>query len=307
MLRYSVLPGERFVNATCFRTHVGGAESNVCAALSQLGRRCGWTSALPNNALGKLILNKLNEVGVDTSTVQLIDHGRVGTYYLESSLPPRASTIFYDRAESAFTKLKAADINLDAILDTAIIHVTGITPSLGDRPREALTTVVQEARRRGVLVSFDINYREKLWSPTEAAEVITTFTEQADILFCSLRDAVRLFGSAQGGSNAINVLRERTSASLIVVSMGDRGIHAIYENSEFSIPAIHTAVVDRPGAGDAMVAGILDGYLDGDVLTGLKRGAVLASMALSHRGDMVCTSRQEIAAAMSSTEEDIMR
>lgn len=307
LLRYSVLPHEHLASASSFRVHVGGAESNVCAALAQLGRRSAWVSALPDHALGKLILRRLQEAEVDTSAVRLIEGGRVGTYYLESSPPPKATTVIYDRADSAFTRLTAADLDLGEILDTAIIHSTGITPALGPNPRALLTTLFREARHQGVKVSFDVNYREKLWTPEEASSTLAPFLQAADILFCSLRDACRLFGAAPDGADAARTLRQHSAAELIVISMGPHGIYAEYDLEKYSVPAAPTVVVDRPGAGDAMAAGVLDGYLAGDVPGGLTRGAVLASIALSHYGDMISTSRKELDAATETAPGEIIR
>lgn len=307
MIRFSVPAGEYLANSTHFSVHAGGAESNTCAALARLGRRTGWFSALPDTSLGKFILTRLNKAGVDTRGVFLTDDGRVGTYYLQSLHPPLANTVEYDRSGSAFSMYGIEDIDLDRLLDTRIIHLTGITPALGARPREAFLAVVQEAKRRGVLVSFDVNYRERLWSLSEARVTLTGPLRQADIVFCSLRDAIRLFGSPADEVAAAAVLRELTDARLIVISLGERGILAHYDGRNHILPAVPTTVIDRPGAGDALAAGILHGVLDDDIPRGLKHGTVLASIALSHFGDKVLLDPDQLKSVLAGQQADITR
>ncbi|HEX7041184.1 MAG TPA: sugar kinase [Trueperaceae bacterium] len=307
MLRYSVAPGEHFTTATSFRVDVGGAESNVCAALARLGRRTAWASALPDNPLGALVLDRLRAAGVDTAGVRLLPGTRLGTYYLKPSLVPNMSAVVYDRAGSAFTALDPADLDLATLLDTTFLHATGITAALGEGPRRLLGEVLREARSAGVRVSFDVNHRETLWQADQARTVLPEFMAQADVLFCSARDAARLFGAAPTGPGAASALRRHSQAELIVVTLGDRGAYARLGDEELTVPAVPTQVVDRPGAGDAMIAGVLDGLLDGDVRAGLERGAVLAAVALSHHGDMVAVTRGELEAALARTTGDIAR
>ncbi len=301
------MPGEHFADATSFRVFVGGAESNVCAALAQLGRRTSWVSALPDNPLGDLVLARLNAARIDTQSVVVVPNSRIGTYYLKTAAIPNTTVVVYDRVGSAFTTLTRAQLDLDAVLNASIFHVTGITPALGDRPRQLLTEVIREARDKGVLVSFDVNYRHSLWSATEARTVLRPLIAMVDIVFCSVRDASQIFGAAPSGASAANTLRDHSNAELVVITLGDQGIYALHGQTELVAPAVPTRIIDRPGAGDALVAGVLDGVLDGDIDAGLSRGTMLAAMALSHHGDMLSVSRRELITALSDSKQDIVR
>lgn len=307
MLRLSVPPGRYLVSSPSLDLNVGGAESNVCGALAQLGRRTGWFSALPVSPLSQIITSRLQQAGVDISGVQHVAHGRVGAYFLESAYPPLPTTVQYDRADSAFSQHALTDQQLAGLLDTRIVHLTGITPALGAKPLEAAETIFERAQQAGVTVSFDVNYRQRLWSSDSAVPTLRRLAQRADILFCSLRDAVRLYGAAADGRSALNALRANTSAQLIVVSLGAEGVIADHQGATLTVPAVPTELVDRPGAGDALAAAVLDGYLAGDVHQGLRHGVALASIALSHLGDMVFVQRATLEAVASGGMTDIAR
>src|SRR5579872_7196743 len=110
MLRLSVPMGRRLETASSLDVHPGGAEANVVSVLSRLGRRCGWVSALPANALGRLVRQQLRAAGVDLAGVLWRDAGRIGSYYLEFAAPPRSTQAIYDRADSCAARLGPADI-----------------------------------------------------------------------------------------------------------------------------------------------------------------------------------------------------
>ncbi|HLR46683.1 MAG TPA: sugar kinase, partial [Deinococcales bacterium] len=202
MLRYSVPAGNYFVKTGSFDVHVGGSESNVCAAVAQLGHAAGWFSALPDNRLGDMVLYRLNAAGVDTRHVIRKAGSRLGTYYLDAALPPNVSDVIYDRERSAFAELTAADIDVDKVLDTAIFHGTGITAGLGGAPAELLLDLLREARKRGITTTFDVNFRAGLWTAAAAAERLKEFLAEADVVFCSQRDAAALFGAGADAAAA---------------------------------------------------------------------------------------------------------
>lgn len=307
MVRLSVPAGRYLVNATSLDLNVGGAESNVCSVLAQLGRNAGWFSALPNSPLGNVVISRLRQAGVDTRGVHLHDQGRVGVYYLESAHPPLSSTVEYDRAGSAVTQHDLTAEQLARMLNTRIVHLTGITPALGPKPRAAVEQIMNHARTAGATVSFDVNYRERLWSVQGAVPVISSLIERANIVFCNLRDAVRLFGSQANAESAVATLKSLTAAELIVVSLGEQGAIANHNGVTLTAPAVPTKIVDRPGAGDALAGGVLDSYLNGDVQGGLDAGVTLASIALSHHGDMVFADRTLVNATTQSRGSDISR
>src|SRR5687768_13451753 len=130
LLRFSVPSGKRLETATSMDVYPAGAEANVLTLLSRLERRTYWMGALPDNPLGRLAANALRIVKVDTSGVVWNSSGRIGTYYVEFSEPPRGIQVTYDRAHSCATQLKVGEIDWDSLLDTRLVHLTGITPAL---------------------------------------------------------------------------------------------------------------------------------------------------------------------------------
>ena len=294
MLRLSVPAGTRLEAASTLDVQVGGAESNVCAALAGLGRNCGWMSALPENELGDLVFRRLREAGVDTSRVIVTPGTRVGLYFVEYSRGPRPIQVIYDRANSAVTQMKLDEVDWSYLLDTRVLHITGITPALGATCYAITKEAMQRARELGVLVSFDVNYRSRLWSPDEAATCLQELFPFIDLLFCGKQDSQTLFGIQGDDREVLDALRNLTSVTRIVLTLGDAGAAALDGADYTSVKAHEVEVVDRLGAGDAFAAGVIDGWLDGSIPEGLNRGTALAALALSQHGDMLITNRKEL-------------
>lgn len=294
MLRLSVPSGERLETAARLDVYPAGAESNVASLLSRLGRQACWVGALPDNPLGKRAAGALRAAGVDLGGVLWRDHGRMGTYYVEFGAPPRGIRVTYDRAGSCTSEMGPDDPDWEALLDTRLLHLTGITPALSVSCRELTAEALRRARQRGVPVSFDLNYRSRLWTEVEAAVVLRPLIQGLELLFCSATDAARLFGIQGDREEVARAVLELSHARQVVVTFGEQGALAwdgqllVYE------PARPTQIVDRLGAGDALAAGLLHGWLDGDLAAGLRYGVTLAGMALSQLGDMLVTDREEL-------------
>ena len=193
MLRYSVPSGERLGTMSGLNVHVGGAESNVVAALACLDRRCGWVSAVPAHDLGDLVLRNLRAFGVDTRAV-VRSGARAGTYYVEFAAPPRPVNVIYDRQGSAVTSLTPDDIDWGYLLDTRVLHLTGITPALSEGCLAITRKAISRAKAKGVTVCFDVNYRSKLWSAERAQETLLPLVREVDVLICGAGDAGTVFG-----------------------------------------------------------------------------------------------------------------
>jgi 2-dehydro-3-deoxygluconokinase len=264
--------------------------------LSRLERRTCWTGALPDNPLGRLAVNALRLAGVDTSRIIWSDQGRMGTYYVEFGDPPRGIQVTYDRAHSSTTKLASKDIDWDSLLDTRLLHLTGITPALSPACREVVIQSVQRAKERAVPISFDVNYRQKLWTETEASETFLPLIKGVELLFCSQADAKRLFGYSGSMEEVAQGVLELSQARHVIVTFGERGA-LLWSGTEWlHEPSRATRIVDRLGAGDALAAGVIHGWLDGDLAAGLRYGVTLAALALSQFGDMVLTNKAELLA-----------
>lgn len=307
MLRYSVPEGVRLENAAQLDVQPGGAEGNLAFLLARLGRQTSWHSALPSNPLGRLVANHLRKAGVDLSGVVWSAGGRMGTYYVEFSAPPRPIQVVYDRADSCASKLQPEQVNWAQLLDTRLLHLTGITPAVSASCCEVTKQAVMRARTAGIPISFDINYRAKLWTAREAAETLLPMVQGVDLLFCGKGDAATLFQCSGEPEAVIEKLANLTQAKRLVVSFGDTGALAWDGTNLHRAPAPQTGMIDRLGAGDALAAGVIHGWLDGDMARGLRYGVVLAALALSQYGDMVVTTPEELAALMESTGSGISR
>lgn len=301
MLRLSVSAGERLEVVGQVDVRPGGAESNVTALLARLGLQTAWCGALPDSPLGRLAANHLRVAGVDLDGVAWRQDGRMGLYFVEFATPPRATQVIYDRADSCAARLQTQDVAWRHLLDTRLLHLTGITPALSASSLEITGEALRKARAASIPVSFDVNYRARLWSTAEAARILAPLIEGVDLLFCSKADAQRVFGLDAPPEEAMEQLARRMNAALTVMSVGADGVLAWDGATLYRQPAVPTVVLDRPGAGDALAAGVIFGWLAGDLALGLRYGVTLAALALSQHGDIVITNRAEVESVLASS------
>lgn len=294
LLRVSVAPDGALETADRAALHTGGAESNVACALARLGRRVAWHSRLPRQPLGRRVANTLRQAGVDLSLVDWCDEGRLGTYFVELRLPPTPVRVVYDRAGSCASRMTRATVPFDALLRTRLLHLTGITPALSPSCREAMLELAGEARRRRVPFSFDLNFRGKLWSPAAARETLLPLGRGAALLFVARADAETVLGLSGDPVAMVRDVRDAFDARVAVLSIGRDGLVTWDGRACLRQPAAETAVIDRLGAGDAQAAGIIHGWLDGDLPGGLKTGAALAGLCLRTAGDVVVTHADDL-------------
>ena len=307
MLRLSVPTGKRLDDARALDVEVAGAECNVCCALARLQRRAGWMGRLPDHALGHNVVRALRADAVDVSAVVFAPNERVGTYFIEYASAPRAIQVIYDRADSAAARMTLRDVDWNYLLDTRILHLTGITAALSDSCFEIVAHAIERARAANVIISFDINYRAKLWDAKTAGEKLRALMAHADVLFCKSSDARLLFECQGEPREMMRALQALTRANAVYCTFGAEGAALLWQNEIFSQPALPVQIIDRIGSGDAFAAGALDGILDGDARGGLKRGVALAAIALSQFGDRVLTSRAELNAILAQSSSDVSR
>jgi 2-dehydro-3-deoxygluconokinase len=293
-LRYSVPAGVRLAEANQLDVHVAGTELNVVCLLSRLGWQTGWVSGLPDSPLGQRVLMALQLAGVDGTAVHWSNSHRLATYYVEFAEPPRSAQVYYDRANTCFTNLTGAQIDWDYLLDTRLLHLSGLTVPLSPTVREIVLEAVRRAKAKNIPISFDMNYRSRIWTPQEAAAGVLPFVKQADILLYPARDARLMYGFSQEPEELLRQLTELSGAQYVVASLGAAGLAGWDGQNYYREPVRHTVVLDRIGAGDAMVAGVLHGWLQGDFAKGLRYGALTAALALSQYGDQVVTTPQEL-------------
>jgi 2-dehydro-3-deoxygluconokinase len=296
LLRLSVPSGERLENANQLDVYPAGAEANVMSLLARLERKTCWAGALPQNSLGRLAVNALRMAGVDTSGIFWNEGGRMGTYYVEFGAPPRGIQVTYDRAYSCMSQLKPNEIDWDSLLDSRLLHLTGITPALSSSCQEIVETALVQAKQRGVPVSFDVNYRQKLWSKTDAQTVLAPMIRGVELLFCSARDATHLFDCHGSMQEIAQRMLELSHAKNVVSTNGNDGA-LLWNGKEWLYEGARpTQIIDRLGAGDALAGGVIHGWLNGDIKAGLRHGVTLAALALSQFGDMVITNKEELLA-----------
>lgn len=293
-LRLSVQPGLRIETAERFDVDIAGTEANVVGALSRLGWRCAWVSALPATAPGRRVAHKLRAAGIDLSGVRWREHGRVSCYYVEYAVPPRSTQVHYDRRDSCFAQMAPEDVDWGTLLDTRHLHLSGLTAALSSNTGAIVAEAFERARRAGVSTSLDVNHREQLWSPQQCREALLPLARNVSVLFCSRRDAERVFGCDPAPERAAAQLRDQTGAGIVVMSDGADGALALGPTGIERCPARPATLLDRMGAGDGLAAGVLHGWMRGDLAAGLRYGCTMAALAMSQHGDMVITDPAEL-------------
>lgn len=306
-LRYSVPVGMRIEKAHSFDVHAVCTCANVTSLLSRLNWQCGWISALPDTPMGKRVINGFRQSGLDLSAVVYSDKHRLATYYVEYAVPPRTTSVFYDRENTCFSNLTEDKINWDYLFNTRLIHLSGLPVPISPAIAKITERAINGAKERGIKVSFDINYRQRLWLPSEAKRVLLPLIKNINILFCSRADAIKVFGCSGNPQEILQQLGKLTNAENIVISLSQEGLIGWDRQKFFHEPAREVQILDRIGAGDAMVGGVLHGYLQNDFAKGIKYGALTAALALSQYGDQVITSANELESLLSANKTDIVR
>lgn len=317
MLRLSA-PGQRRVEQTdSLLVTVGGAELNVAAGVSRLGLATEWVSSLPDNALGRKVRNKAREFGVDLSHVVWDKGGRMGLFYVEYGASPRASSVLYDRARSAFAELRDTTFDWDAILAGArAFHTTGITPALGERTAAETRASLMAARELGLLTSYDLNFRGRLWTAAEARAIQEPLMEYVDVLITTEEDAETVFGvTGNDFSEVARTLAEQFGFKVVTITI--RGDLSVLRNTWTAIAyadgriivdrTYDLELVDRVGGGDAYAAGFLYGLLTGDVERGVRFGNAFSSIKQASWEDFNYATIEEVEALLRGAGSRIVR
>jgi 2-dehydro-3-deoxygluconokinase len=305
--------------------HVGGAEANVAVGLACLGHDTAMVSRLPDNALGDAAVGYLRRFGVGVDGVQPAD-GRLGLYFLSVGAGLRPSSIVYDREGSSFALAGKEDFDWDHLLDGAeLLHLSGITPALGQRSADAALAAAEVARARGVKVSFDGNYRAQLWQrwDSDPKAILSQLVGKADILFGNHRDISLLLGQEFSGKGE-DRRREAAEAALdafpnlqLIAStarhVDDADRHRIAARIDAPDGAAQTeevivaGIIDRIGAGDAFAAGVLHGVLSGaNRERAVRYGLALTCLKHSLPGDASLFTQADIDAFLAG-ELDVRR
>lgn len=316
LIRLSASGAEFMLQTPRLSVAIGGAEANVAVSLARLGHDARMTSLVAENALGRAALEELRRYGVDVRAVQAAP-GRMGLYFLTPGAGPRAAEIIYDRAGSAFAAQDFAALDWARTLEGAgWFHVSGVTAALGQAAADGAVRAVKEARRLGLTVSFDCNYRAKLWDAWkgDARPVLAAILAQTDIVFADHRDVglilSKTFAGERRGRQAANAafaafpnLQRMAHTHRLQHSVNHHELAAsIYaRDADWRAPAMSlTHIVDRIGAGDAFAAGIIHGLRRGKGDEETLRFA-LAAGALKHvtPGDFNLAREADVEAVLS--------
>lgn len=282
LLRLNAPERELLLQSPALNVYVGGAEANVAVSLAQLGHATSVVSVVPDSVLGTACINELRRFGVRTDHIQAMP-GRLGIYFMTSGAGHRPSEIVYDRADSAFARNAGDVIDWNqALTGTKWLHLSGITPALGAHCAETALKAARKARERGVLVSFDCNYRAKLWETWrgDAARILRELADESDLVFADERAVALILGvtlpelapaerfqhAANRAFDAFPRLQRLTTMVRVEHDVDRHDISAFQVTRQgFTTTRTYTlgTIVDRIGTGDAFAAGILHGCLRG--------------------------------------------
>lgn len=308
----------RFVQADRFDVIYGGGEANVAVSCANYGHHATFVTKLPAHEIGQSAINALRRYGVDTSHIAR-GGNRIGIYYAETGVSMRPSKVIYDRAGSSISEAKPADFDFDAIMEGADwFHWSGITPAISDSAAELTRLACEAAKRHGVTVSVDLNFRKKLWTSEKAQQVMRPMMQYVDVCIGNEEDAQLCLGfkpdsDVEGGNTdadgykgifeqmrrefgfkyVVSTLRESLSAS-------HNGWKAmIFDGNEFYVSKRYDIlpIIDRVGGGDSFSGGLIHGLLTKQSMGEALEFAVAAS-ALKHtiNGDFNMVSAEEVEA-----------
>src|SRR5262245_59842952 len=308
MVRLAPPHFQRLEQARTLDVEIGGAELNTASGLVRLGRSAAWVSRLPDNPLGRLVANRVREVGVSDEFVRYDPDARCGLYFLEFGASPRPSSILYDRKDSAISRVTRGAFDWATIFAGAKwFHVTGITDALSGGAADAVDEAMHAARAAGVTVSVDLNYRAKLWGRERAAHVMGKLLPLCDVLIASEADAEFLFGiTGVDFTDVAEGLVEKFGVKTVVGTRREADL--VWKNRfaavGFSAGQTHESawyeveIVDRLGAGDALASGLIHGLLDGDLKKGLDYGAAMGALKHTIPGDLPWITKEEVEAVI---------
>lgn len=314
MFRLTAPAGVRIERTPTLQVFVGGTESNTLSCMARLGMQVKWLSALPSNPQGRHIDSELRRHGVDTSHVVWSGStARLGVFYVEEASPPLGVQVYYDRANSACALVDPAAIDVSVVDDARMLHLTGITPALSEQARTVFQRFLERAQQRHIPLSFDVNYRAKLWSPREAAQGLAEACRQARILFCARADASELWGFEGSPEGILRQMAQRFTIDdqpkTLVLTLGKEGSAQLANGIYSAEPILPTEGNIRFGSGDAFDAGYLYAYLDGPLykelqaaapqITPLAFGNALAALKRCIPGDIAEITPDEVKVVLS--------
>lgn len=319
MIRLAPPHFQRLEQTATLDVQVGGGELNVAVGASHLGLTSTWVSRLPKNALGRLTANRVGQAGVNTSHILWADSGRMGLYFVEFGAAPRPSSVLYDRANSSISAIKPGEVDWKAVFSGAKwFHTSGITPALSDSAAAVTLDALKAAKEANVTVSYDLNYRGKLWTPEKAKAVQEPLMEFVDVLITTEEDTGVVFKiKAEGNTDAQGFaevsaasykevarrLQEKFKFKAVAITLRENPL--VWRNSWTAIAyadgkyyddvKYELEIVDRIGGGDSFSAGFIYGYLTKKTYDAAVRyGNAFSALKHSTPGDFNWATLQEV-------------
>lgn len=320
LVRLSTINYERLDQSKQLEVCYGGSEANVAVSLAGFGHESVYITRLPENPIAQAAVKTLRKHGVDTSKIAW-GGTRMGLYFLETGSGYRPSNVVYDRADSAMSLARLDDFDFDEIFAGADwFHYSGITPAISNEARELTMEAVKAAKRNGLIVSCDLNFRKKLWTIEQARSVMSELMAYTDVCMGGREDAVKVLGftlSERNGDDTPNLpayeemfrnMVEKYSFSYVTCSVrrshtaSDNELsgllydgHKLYQAKNYRM----APMVDRVGGGDAFAAGMISAILQNKTPQEAVDFATAASV-LKHTipGDVNLVTTEEVEALM---------
>ena len=320
MLRLSSPFNSRFVQSQSFDVNYGGGEANVAVSLANYGHDAYFVSKVPAHEIGDCAVNSLRKFGVHTDYIAR-GGDRLGIYYRETAASMRPSKVIYDRAHASISEANPSDFDFDKIFENASwFHWSGITPAISDKSAEILRLALISAKKPGVTVSCDLNFRKKLWTSEKAISIMRPLMQYVDVCIGNEEDAQLCLGfkpdsdvtggktDASGYKEIFKQMKEEFGFKYVVSTLREsfsathNGWKALiyngeefYESKRYDI----NPIIDRVGGGDSFAGGLIHGLLKYKDQGKALEFAVAAS-ALKHTipGDYNCVSEKEVETLM---------
>lgn len=321
LLRLSPPGVQRLDQARAFDVGIGGSELNVACLLARLGRRTAWVSRIPDGPLGRIVEGEARRHGVDTSFIRHMAGARLGLMFFESGPAPRNARVIYDRKQSAASEMAFEDAPWEALISaSARVHLSGITPALGPSCRALVAHIAQFAAAARKKVSYDLNYRATLQSAAEARAMLEAIAPHLELFVVAERDARAVLGFAEEAEALAAAIAARYGMPLVALTRQpsapgldpgapepEPGDLLWAQGTVRRAPRYPVEVVDRIGAGDSFVGGLIHGLLDGDPDLAIRLASYAAAIALATPGDINYFGPEDLAAFKAGLTAGLVR
>ena len=314
MLRLTPPDYTTISQARNFIANYGGGEANVLVSLSHLGHNTEFLTKLPDNQLGDSAIQHLQSHGVQTNHI-IRGSSNIGMYFVETGFGGRPSKVLYNRKHSAITRIQENELNFDEVFKNASwFHLSGITLALGENVRTFAFKCLEHCKKNNIMVSFDFNYRSKLWSIDEARPHFKKVIPFVDVLFANHFDLNTILEIPLDNNNVdvitkkIELSKKLIESSKVQYVFGtDRIVHTATDNSLSSYcickngeykneGPIRFSIYDRIGGGDAFASGVIHGLIKNfnNPEHALKFGLATSILAHTLYGDVSTLSENEV-------------